>query len=149
MRSREANFTLGSFSDASVAALQPQVTLVVADPAVLVGARTLPCVTFDRTVKMSVKLATPQNLVRVANDITRAFEHACADGDFEIAASLLRTLEKMLPSDRTAFRDRRVILERLVSSHATLWSLKNSHAAAGLGTAGLGGASTQAPVSLH
>jgi hypothetical protein len=81
---------------------------------------------------MSVKLASPQSLVRVANDITRAFEHACSDGDFEIAAALLKTLEKMLPSDRSAVRDRRVILERLVSSHAALWVLRNRQGTHGL-----------------
>jgi hypothetical protein len=100
---------------------------------------------------MSVKSALPPNLVRVANDITRAFEHACADGDFEIAAALLRTLEKMLPSDRRAFRDRRVILERLVSSHATLWSLRNTHQArlAAARTAGVCDAALQQHVALH
>jgi hypothetical protein len=91
--------------------------------------------------------AAPQNLVRVANDITRAFEHACADGEFEIAAALLRTLEKMLPSDRKAFRDRRLILERLVASHATLWGLRNSSRASSGAMAA--GNTVQSPASLH
>jgi hypothetical protein len=98
---------------------------------------------------MSVKLASPQSLVRVANDITRAFEHACSDGDFEIAAALLKTLEKMLPSDRSAVRDRRIILERLVSSHAALWVLRNGQGGHSIANPGMSEVGRPAPCSLH
>jgi hypothetical protein len=61
-----------------------------------------------------------------APKLMRAFDHACEQGDFEVAAALLRVMEMML-SRRPIVLDvrRRRDMESFIAAHERLWRLRN------------------------
>ncbi len=68
----------------------------------------------------------PRQGRRLSDKILVAFHHACDIGDFEVAETLLHTLELMLTRRPTpADLGRRRSMESLVAAHERLWHLRH------------------------
>lgn len=68
----------------------------------------------------------PRQGRRLSDKILVAFHHACDINDFEVAETLLRTLELMLTRRPTpADLGRRRSMESLVAAHERLWHLRH------------------------
>ena len=68
----------------------------------------------------------PRQGRRLSDKILVAFHHACDLGDFEVADTLLHTLELMLTRrPTTADLGRRRSMESLVAAHERLWHLRH------------------------
>ena len=69
----------------------------------------------------------PRQGRRLSDKILVAFHHACDVSDFEVADTLLRTLELML-TRRPSAADlgRRRSMESLVAAHERLWNLRHA-----------------------
>jgi hypothetical protein len=61
---------------------------------------------------------------RLSDKIQAAFDHACSDGQLEVAAELLETLEIVLLRGATRPERREAVIGPLLASHARLWHLK-------------------------
>jgi hypothetical protein len=70
--------------------------------------------------------SSPRYSRRLSDKILIAFNHACDQGDYEIAEELLHILENML-TRRTVPADanRRKSIESLVAAHERLWHLRH------------------------
>jgi hypothetical protein len=73
--------------------------------------------------------SAPRQGRRLSDKILVAFHHACDLADYEVAESLLRTLELMLtrrpfPADT----GRRRSMENLIAAHERLWHLRHPDA---------------------
>lgn len=82
--------------------------------------------TIEEAAVLSAGTSVPRQGRRLSDKILVAFHHACDIADFEVAESLLRTLELMLtrrplPADL----GRRRSMESLVAAHERLWNLKH------------------------
>ncbi len=61
---------------------------------------------------------------RLSDKINAAFDHACEEGELEVAAELLETLEIVLLRTAPKADRREVIVAPLLAAHERLWHLR-------------------------
>ena len=81
---------------------------------------------FEQDSPPKPSVGAPRYSRRLSDKILLAFQHACDQGDYEIAEQLLHILETML-TRRTVPPDanRRKSIESLVAAHERLWHLRH------------------------
>jgi hypothetical protein len=62
---------------------------------------------------------------RLSDKINAAFDHACEEGELEVAAELLETLEIVLLRTAPKPDRREVIVAPLLAAHERLWHLRS------------------------
>lgn len=65
---------------------------------------------------------------RLSDKIQAAFDHACDEGELEVAADLLQILELVLLRTPPRPERRESVVAPLLASHERLWHLKAVHA---------------------
>ncbi len=68
---------------------------------------------------------------RLSDKIQAAFDHACDEGELQVAAELLATLEVVLLRVAPRPDRREAVVAPLMASHERLWHLKSREQAAG------------------
>ena len=72
---------------------------------------------------------------RLSDKIQAAFDHACDEGELQVAAELLATLEGVLLRVAPKPDRREAVVAPLMASHERLWHLKSRDQDSGAGKA--------------